>query len=78
MLPDNVHLDQNVSGLHLPVELPPLVPEGEAVSLQPVPVDLAYEVGGAALVAAAADGVLAAGGDQVTLQTCEGGCVANM
>lgn len=58
----------------VPVQLLPLVPEGEAVSLQPVPVDLAYEVGGAALVAAAADGVLAAGGHQVTLQTCEGGC----
>ena len=57
----------------VPVQLLPLVPEGEAVSPQPVTVDLAYEVGGAALVAAAADGVLAAGGHQVTLQTCEGG-----
>ena len=45
MLPDNVHLDQNVSGLHLPVELPPLVPEGEAVRLQIVAVYSLQEVG---------------------------------
>ena len=58
----------------VPVQLLPLVPEGEAVSPQPVPVDLAYEVGGAALVAAAADGVLAAGGHQVTLRSCVRRC----